>query len=97
MTKLIFAFRNFSNSPKNIKIKGNILLNARLDLDVGFKTKWDEGGRKYSRAETPVVEQSCCGRTRFSVFEYELQLVLDHMCTEFRLAQNATCIGPSVP
>jgi len=52
---------------------------------------------KYSRAETQVVEQSGWGRTCFNMFEFELQPALDHIYTEFRLAQKAACLGPSVP
>jgi hypothetical protein len=53
--------------------------------------------KKYIMAETQVVEQKCCGRTPFSMLEFEIQTVLDHMCIDLRLVQNSTCIGPSVP
>ena len=46
MTKLIFVFRNFANSPKNIKIERKHFSKARRNLDVGLKTKSDERGRK---------------------------------------------------
>ena len=39
MTKLIFAFRNFANLPKNMKNERKHFLNALRNLDVGLKTK----------------------------------------------------------
>jgi len=46
MTKLIFAFRIFANSSKNIKNDRKHFLNARRNLDVGLRTKCDGGGPK---------------------------------------------------
>jgi len=58
---------------------------------------------EYCWTITQAEGRSCCGRSGFSVLDFGFELnplvntyrIFDQTCSEFRLDQSSTCVGPS--